>query len=286
MRNMLTSTARVKLSMEALIVLPMTTAIAPALRALLERFIDYAGLFPPAALALDATMANYLTYKNGEHSWMLRWLVVPAVDMDRVPRSLDGALSVLSEADDKRAASIETKGVMLARRPVYCEVPISDMIALDAVQRAGCFAKIRTGGLKPEAIPSPAEVAAFISACATRRLPFKATAGLHHPVRAMQSLTYEADAPRATMHGFVNVLMAAAFAWHGEADIEPIIAETDAAAFTFDERAHWRNKSLSEGEVRESRHKFMHSVGSCSFDEPVADLQALGLLPNAYAASS
>jgi hypothetical protein len=154
-------------------------------------------------------------------------------------------------------------------------VPIAN---LDAVKRAGCFAKFRTGGLKPEAIPPIEEVAAFILACADRRLSFKATAGLHHPVRAEQPLTYEADGPRAVMHGFLNVFMAAAFAWRGERAIEPILAETEATAFRFDERAHWRNRSLATDEVREARIHFAHAFGSCSFEEPVRDLQALGLI--------
>jgi hypothetical protein len=256
----------------------MTTAVSPALRALLERFIDYAGMFPPAALPLDSTVANYDTYRAGDYSWMLRSLVVGAADMQKVPPSLNGCLAVLTETDETRAASLETKGIVTAQRPVYCEVPAAKLQELDAVKQAGCFAKIRTGGLKPEAIPAPSDVAAFICACAERRLPFKATAGLHHPIRAMYPLTYDVEAPRAVMHGFLNVLMASAFAWHGERDIEPIISETDSSAFSFADRAHWRTKSLSMDEIRDTRLNFMHSVGSCSFDEPVRDLQALGLL--------
>jgi hypothetical protein len=217
---------------------------------------------------------------------MLASLVVPSADLARVPASLDGALAILAESDNERAASLETKGVIAATRPVYCEVACSNLAELDAVKEAGCFGKIRTGGLKPEAIPAPSAVAAFILACAERRLPFKATAGLHHPIRATQSLTYEAGAPRAVMHGFLNVLMASAFAWHGEKDIEPIIAETEASAFSFGERAAWRSKSLDLDQIRQARLNFIHSVGSCSFDEPVADLQSLGLLPDAYAAKS
>jgi hypothetical protein len=121
-------------------------------------------------------------------------------------------------------------------------------------------------------------VAAFIVACAERRLPFKATAGLHHPIRALQPLTYGADAPRAVLHGFLNVFLAAAFAWHGQRNIEPILAELDGNAFRFDERAYWRDWSLDAGQIREARAQFSHSFGSCSFEEPVGDLEALGLL--------
>jgi hypothetical protein len=256
----------------------MTTGVAPALKALLERVIDYAGMYPPAGLPLEETIANFGNYRGGDHKWMLRSLVVGAAEMSRVPPALDGALAVLSESDDSRAASLESKGIVAASRPVYCEVALSSLDQLAAVKQAGCFAKMRTGGLKPEAIPTPTQVAAFITACAERRLPFKATAGLHHPVRAEYPLTYETNAPRAVMHGFLNVLMASAFAWHGEHDLEPILSETDPAAFSFDERAHWRKKSLNTEQVREARRDFIHSIGSCSFDEPVHELQGLGLL--------
>lgn len=254
----------------------MARTVAPALRALLEGTIDYAGTFPPAALPADAAVENYRHYRSHERAWMLRWLVVAAADVPRVPNEFDGALSVLGEADEPRAAVLETKRVVQAARPVYCEVPLDQ---LDAVKVAGCAAKLRTGGVKPEAIPSVAAVSEFIAACAERRLPFKATAGLHHPVRAPQALTYDADPPRAVLHGFLNLFLAAAFAWHGECDlIAGILAETEPAAFRFNERAHWRDRSLSAEQVRAARRDFVHAFGSCSFDEPVRDLETLGLL--------
>jgi hypothetical protein len=248
---------------------------APGLGALLDRLIDYAGMFPPAALPCDAAVTNYKSYRAGEHAWMLRWLVVGAAEMPHVPAELDGSLAVLGDADEPRSAVIESKRIIRAGRPVYCEVPPGE---LDEVRRAGCFAKLRTGGLTPEAVPAVGDVAAFIRACAERRLPFKATAGLHHPVRAEHPLTYAADAPRAAMHGFLNVFLAAAFAWYGDREIEPVLAETDPAAFRFDEQAHWRDRALDAGQVREARRHFAHSFGSCSFEEPVRDLEALGLL--------
>jgi hypothetical protein len=248
---------------------------APALVALLERVIDYAGAFPPAALPCGAAAASYTAYRTGPRAWMLRWLVVSAADLPSLPPDLVPAVSLLSDSDHPGVAALETKRVVSAGRPAYCEVPVAD---LDAVAASGAFAKVRTGGLKPAAIPTVAAVAEFIRACAERRIAFKATAGLHHPVRAEYSLTYEPDAPRAVMHGFLNVFLAACFAWHGDRDIEPVLAETDPAAFRFDDRAHWRARSLTAEQVREARTHFAHAFGSCSFEEPVRDLEALGLL--------
>lgn len=256
----------------------MPKTVAPALKALLDSFLDYAGIFPPAKLSLDTAIANFKDYQTSEYAWMLHWLVLGADQTKDAPHSLDSLTSLVTETDNSRAASIETKSIVIAQKPVYCETAPGNTEQLDAIKRANCFAKIRTGGLKPEAIPSTSAVASFITDCADRKLAFKATAGLHHPIRAMHPLTYEADAPHALMHGFINVLLASSFAWHGERDIEPIIAETDASNFSFDDAAHWCGKSLNVGQIQEARKNFIHSVGSCSFDEPVHDLQGLGFL--------
>jgi hypothetical protein len=251
--------------------------IAPALKALLDRLFDYAGTFPPAKLPLNDAISHYLQYRNGDYSWMLRSFVAASADLPEIPVDLNGALALLGNADEDRAASIETSSAFSGTRPIYCEVSPAHLAQLDALQATGCFAKIRTGGVTAEAIPSPNMVASFINGCAERKLAFKATAGLHHPIRSVQPLTYESNAPRATMHGFINILMASALAWTGERQIESVISETDPSAFRFDERAHWKNYSLTIEQIRSARLNFMHSIGSCSFEEPVQDLQSLQL---------
>lgn len=250
----------------------MARSIAPAFHALVEGLIDYAGLFPPASLPIEPALANYRRYSTGAHAWMLGRFILPAA---QVPGWFDGPFAVLSDADHPRAAALESKQILSASKPTYCEIAVEQ---LDAVKAAGSFAKIRTGGITPEAIPSLEVLAAYIAACAERRLPFKATAGLHHPIRSRHPLTYAANAPAATMHGFINVFLAASFIWHGQPDIQPILAETNPAAFQFGDRAHWRDLSLSIGEIADARKHFAHSFGSCSFEEPIADLEQLGWL--------
>lgn len=253
----------------------MARNVAPALGALLDGLIDYAGLFPPASLPLERALANYHHYRMSNCAWMLGRFVIPAAQLQRVPTQFDTAFAVLSDQDHPRADAIESKTIISTSKPTYCEVTLEQ---LDDLQAAGAFAKIRTGGITPAAIPSVETVAAFLTACAARRLPFKATAGLHHPLRSRHPLAYEPDAPSAVMHGFVNVFFAAALAWHGHSDIAPVLAESDPAAFWFDERAHCLDLSLSTGEIAEARLHFAHSFGSCSFEEPIADLEELGWL--------
>ncbi len=84
------------------------------------------------------------------------------------------------------------------------------------------------------------------------------------------------------MHGFLNVFLAAAFAWHGtERDvILEILNETEAGAFVFGERAvEWRGHKIGTQRIAEARRNFAHSFGSCSFEEPITELRELGLLP-------
>ena len=84
------------------------------------------------------------------------------------------------------------------------------------------------------------------------------------------------------MHGFINVFAAAAFAWHGH-DRELLLAvltEEDPRAFAFDEdELRWHGRRLSTVQMQAARDDFAHSFGSCSFEEPVADLRELGVLP-------
>lgn len=253
----------------------MPLAVSPTLHALIHGIIDYAGMFPPAELPCFNALAKYQDYRQHEHAWMLRWFVINSVDMNKVSAELKPHLSVLADEDVQGVAALETKRILLADKPVYCEVPVTE---LHNVKEAGCYAKIRTGSVKPEGIPSVEAVAEFIIKCAELKLPFKATAGLHHPVRAIYSLTYSADSPRATMHGFLNVFMAASFAWHGDRDIEPILREDDPDAFQFDRDAAWKNRKLSQEQIHEARKQFAHAFGSCSFEEPIQDLQARGWL--------
>lgn len=136
--------------------------------------------------------------------------------------------------------------------------------------------KIRTGGVDPGAVPSVIEVAAFIAAAAASRVPFKATAGLHHPLRHFRP-EFGAD-----MHGFLNVFAAAAFAWQGALDFEQLcrlLDERDPQAIRLsDDGLSWSSHRLPLDVLPEARNGFAQSVGSCSFTEPLDDLSGLGLL--------
>ena len=85
------------------------------------------------------------------------------------------------------------------------------------------------------------------------------------------------------MHGFLNVFLAAALLYSGGSgdDARALLSETDLAAFRFDDdAAHWRNRLALPGTLlSDVRKHFAISFGSCSFEEPIHDLEALGWLP-------
>jgi hypothetical protein len=265
--------------------------LARSAEALFANLIDYAGLFPPAALSMAGAVRNYGAYRRGEYAWMLGRFVLNA---DQISEAMTAAastshplvmtdLSVLAAANafPKGAGVVETKaatvaaiaGIDAGERTVYVEV--SDLDLIDALATAGLRAKIRTGGVTAEAFPAATHVAGFIRRCAAHGVAFKATAGLHHPIRCLKPLTYAANAPRGTMHGFVNVFLAAALPEHAES----ILTEDDPHAFTFDDdAAAWRGHAVHIEDLVQLRREFAISFGSCSFEEPIADLKELGWL--------
>jgi len=119
--------------------------------------------------------------------------------------------------------------------------------------------KLRCGGAR---IPPVDEVAAFVRGCRERRVVFKATAGLHH--------AYPTDAGE---HGFLNLLAAATFGDEEDALRAP------RGSFELDERSfRWRSREVGPDELVRVRGTLFHSIGSCSFFEPVGELEELGIL--------
>ncbi|MGK4584129.1 hypothetical protein [Kitasatospora sp. HPMI-4] len=133
--------------------------------------------------------------------------------------------------------------------------------SLDALAGTPYRAKFRTGGLTAETFPSEAELAAFLTGCAERGLPYKCTAGLHHAVR------HTDPASGFEYHGFLNVLLAAGAPERaGE-----LLAERSGKVLAA------MAGELTEGQIARIRGSFT-AFGTCSIVEPLADLAELGLL--------
>lgn len=292
-----------------------------SIRTLLSQIIDYAGLFPPSQAAMSEAVLNFATYRNSNYGWMLGRFVVPAARLDEFLEtaselvSRDGEpwrLAVVAGEDinetlrrvvDFNKANapaivcdvLEVKANTISKIEntvkalpedlnAYFEIATGDAFVdlVTALAMMGQRAKIRTGGVTRDDFPTSREIIRFVRTCMAANVPFKATAGLHHPLRCFSPLTYASDAPQGTMHGFLNMLLMTGFARESfrSGVLEEIMEEEFEEVFTFDENGvTWREDFfLTNIHLEHLRRKGMNSFGSCSFDEPVADLQALGLL--------
>jgi hypothetical protein len=318
--------------------MPTAVSTDSAKRALLERLIDDAGLFPPAELPMRAAIRAHARHRESAYSWVGSRFVVPASRLDEFAAArttADGPFELtvvldsgasgakgdtvradlhridrIADVDGVTVASLEAR---LPNFPLnadtmhqiiadvvsrYPSAPIAffyessygagwtsapgEWLAVLASARASApanvtiGAKVRCGGAVPGATPSVPDLASFITAAHAHDVPWKATAGLHHPVRAEAGV-----AGGVVPHGFLNVVIAGA-ALHagaiGAERVADVLGETDPRAFVVDPvHVGWREIRLEAEQVVAARERCV-GFGSCSFDEPVNDLRELGIL--------
>ncbi|HEV3086626.1 MAG TPA: hypothetical protein VGX96_05300 [Candidatus Elarobacter sp.] len=318
----------------------MATAVSTdsAKRALLERLIDDAGLFPPAELPMRPALRAHARHGESAYWWVSGRFVVPASRLVEfaAARSLESApvdLSVVLDAgalgakgDTVRAdlervervrelpgVTVSSLEARLPNRPLDSALtariiadiveryptaeiafwyessynagwatPPDQWIAVIATARATApanltlGAKVRCGGAAPAATPSVEDLAAFVVAAHAHDVPWKATAGLHHPFRGVHG-TEGGVAP----HGFLNLFIAGTALHAGALDpsrVAEVIGEQDPLHFVVDPaHAAWRDVRVEAEQIAAARERCV-SFGSCSWDEPVNDLRELGLL--------
>ncbi len=281
--------------------------------------IDYAGLYPPASLPLDDVVRRFAEYRNSPYAWMLGRLILPAEEISaasdlaaaagaspagkwpvsvlvgsagaaaiaasRVVAHDEGASVLQIRAIEAVASSEDEIAQIAGAYPStferFIEIPPEpDPAALMSVlARLGCAAKIRTGGVTADKFPSTSVVARFLTRAAACGITMKATAGLHHARRGEYPLSYAADSPIGTMHGFVNLTFAAALLAAGKIDeslAEACLDDDRPGVFKFGGRAgSWLNGVLTYSEFAHARRVLLRSVGSCSFEEPVGEVMGL-----------
>ncbi|MBL8181858.1 MAG: hypothetical protein JNL64_09650 [Blastocatellia bacterium] len=299
-----------------------TNEVMESVRLLMSGAIDYAGLFPPSAVSMSEAVLKYATYRNSNYSWMLGRFVCSVARLEELADAArdfvsrdaahvwrvaavagDDLYDTIRRIEDFNANNgpglvcdvvemkadtiyqIESVSQNLPRGlTVYFEIdPKVELVEkLMAIASSGQRAKLRTGGVTPEAFPKSVDIVRFVTACVAANVPFKATAGLHHPIRCHRPLTYAADSPKGTMHGFLNLFLMTGFAIESyrRSFLEDVMEEEFEEVFEFDAAGmKWRNEYvLTNHQIERLRTIGIQSFGSCSFDEPIEDLQALGML--------
>jgi hypothetical protein len=292
-----------------------------SVRALLAGAIDYAGLFPPSQLSMADAVVNYAKYRASEDNWMLGRFVVPVARLDELremasqfveregnpwpisalaAEDIYDTLKRLNSFNERHSGgflvdSLEVKANSVSKIEntvdalpegitAFFEIGLgsnfAELIATLAIDRQQ--AKIRTGGVTSDEFPRSRDVIRFVRTCLAGNVPFKATAGLHHPLRCFRPLTYAENGPSGTMHGFLNLFLMTGFARESYKPdmLEELMEEEFSEVFHFDEQGiTWRgDNTLSVWQIERLRRLGVQSFGSCSFEEPIEDLKALGLL--------
>lgn len=283
----------------------MTLALWPY-RAL----IDDAAIFPPGEASLTDAVEHHRRYQTAETAACVGPFVVGADSVEKLaalvnrrqfPQGLrvsvvvaqpgvSDALHSLAQLPDLVLAGLEVKlpadataadipeladlqrsleetavFVELGRAPDSPPASWQDTVA--AIGRSGLRLKLRTGGMSADMFPSERELALAISAAVLHGTAFKCTAGLHNAVRHRDAATgFE-------HHGFLNVLLATLDALSGvdPSRVQARLAERRGATLAADLRA------TPPAQLLDARSMFL-SFGSCSIEEPLADLEALGVL--------
>ncbi len=267
---------------------------ANASEVVLSSLIDYAGMYPPESLGLEDALASYLRHRHTRHQWMLGVFLCPSSKLHDLEWMLGGEpvpVGVvidqhLAEAIDAISISgleirqLETRDTSIAGsldridpgHALWLEADAKVVLDI-AVESPGrrIGVKVRCGGASQSDFPSTQILAEAMHATFACGLPLKATAGLHHPWRHFWP---ELGVWR---HGFLNLVAAAtALVLNGDRDDATEMLECREGRLG---RGGLQvgKREFTVSEVRSAR-TFLRSYGSCSFDEPVADLVAMGSL--------
>ena len=208
--------------------------------------------------------------RESDDGWLVNRFVCPSSQVDRLgdePLRLSVVVDDgrLPDPDDRveavEAAGLDPELLVDAAPEVYCELPLGDDVSFRILQlgELGLRAKVRCGGT---VVPGVTRLAELVAACRRLEVPFKATAGLHHPVRSDGE------------HGFLNLLAAAVFG-----DEEEALAEEDPSAFSLTGDAFgWGSRSVGAAEIARTRSELFVGFGSCSAQDPIDGLRELELL--------
>lgn len=288
---------------------------------LLLEIVDYAGLFPPAKLDMQAAIANYIQAQHDTDHWMVSRFLLPISRLDEFSTLLPanvlqrGSVSAIltgkSEVELAQVRSFNAQNshvgnsititslefsplspdvlaTVLPQLPIgieaFFEIPLNQNLEpyLAILKRFNVGAKIRTGGITIDAFPAANQLAETIMRFAEAQIPFKATAGLHHPLPAKYPLTYESNSPKHLMYGFLNLAILAALAHQKRitrVEAIEVLKTPTIDQFSFTKTGiSWQRHYLHLSEIQVSRQKFFRSFGSCSIQEPLNDLKHLHLL--------
>ncbi len=105
-------------------------AVFASLPALLAQVIDYAGMFPPCALALEPALRNQATYVRSAEAWMLNGFVLPV-------EQFDSTKQFLSEFDRQHPLRVAALGPKTASADALLTALTNASTAIRSFLRSG-----------------------------------------------------------------------------------------------------------------------------------------------------
>lgn len=268
-------------------------------------FVDDAAIFPPGNADLHEASADHLARRSEPWADLVGTFVVRDTDVPLLrgsPARLSvvvtgGAGQIAGPAGQCAKLGLELAGLEIAARdfddlagnarriavavdaarasgvldfevPIYVELPDTGYFGnwvnpIDVLLENEFRLKIRTGGLEADAFPDSQKLADWLDLVQAHAIPFKCTAGLHRAIRHTSEEGFE-------HHGFLNILMATAMYFDGASvpEVRDTLDRRDGIALAEESR------SLDLTGAR----RWFASFGSCSIEEPLEDLRALGLV--------
>lgn len=276
-----------------------------SLRAFVSGLLDYAGLFPPAALPMAGALENYAGYRGHpmlggfvikvdqvtalpEGAWPLVLIgtAVPSRHSGRRVAEAD-VEAVAGELGDRLGQEVRITAVEVAAPEVpqgqlelYRQLDeglqlFYETAELDALSQAGAGLKLRLGGTSADKFPTAGALAQRLAAWGQLEAPLKLTAGLHQP------LPHYDPQLEVRHHGFLNVFTAAMLARRDRLEasaLQPLLGLDRPESFQFtDEALEVAGHRLTTSEIAALRQQ-VTGFGSCSFDEPLEGLRSGGWL--------
>ncbi|WP_156056484.1 hypothetical protein [Streptosporangium roseum] len=243
---------------------------------LFHSLVDDAGLFPPTALPMAEALRRHRADLAGGSPVLTHRFLCPASRLPELRAHLDFPIRlglILDTPDVPAPADLTDLAVELVEVPggraVALDLPARQFVEVTAAQLPvdvppGVGLKVRCGGLTAAAFPSAQDLGSFITYCAGRDIPFKATAGLHNAVRHFH------PALGTDRHGFLNLVLAVCAAVEGR-DPVPVLRSTDVGELV-------RLAQAVPDDTAGRARRLLVSYGSCSTSTPIEDLLALGLI--------
>ncbi len=285
----------------------MQTAATTKSEIMLEGFIDYAGLYPPANLEMQPVVNNWSSFLQSDDHWMLARLIIPA-------NRLDEFKSVAVDLLPKQGEEMWQLSVLLP--PAGSEHFESALQSVIEFNMDSCGAVANVIEFKADTtseidralsmlhddlfpyielpiVEDPRGLIACLSGAIAgakvrtggieRELyPSSQTLSrfIHSCAIAGQSFKATAGMHHPCQHqndsvgvlefGFLSVLHATAAASVGNASVEEVEQILNTPFPDFSE--------FTECQLEQVRAELFNSLGTCSFDDPREDLRGMGLL--------